>query len=331
MTRPAAGAYRDALVEHLGDAQCAAVDAPVPVPTAMPTLIPETQEERDRSARVKRNASIGAERPDTKPPRWGSARAAILDYARHVTYGATAKSPSAIHARLVDEHRPASSTLAPREEPVRYDQSAAVWVTEVARALDAAYEVPWCVHVSPQRVEIPTGYCRTILLLRVCGKPVKQALDRTAGDAPGERAGDTAKAWRHTRIVQWVEQSASQLADDVSGYVGAEVTVGVIGSVVKHGLRSVTTALAGAGLVPEPRRREESESMASNDPGKLAGEKEVAAYLDLGSVSSVREWARKRGLPLRKTPSGRVYAIKAEVDEWRREQEALMQRMAGAR
>src|SRR5512141_3152257 len=48
--------------------------------------------------------------------------------------------------------------------------------------------------------------------------------------------------------------------------------------------------------------------------------KEISRYLNR-DIRTIQRWERERGLPVRRIPGGekpRVYAIKSELDDWRR-------------
>jgi hypothetical protein len=72
----------------------------------------------------------------------------------------------------------------------------------------------------------------------------------------------------------------------------------------------------------------DSEPGLSADAGRserLESWKEIAAYLGRG-VTTVQRWEQQEGLPIRRLPhakKGSVFAIKSELDEWRRTRSQL--------
>jgi adenylate cyclase len=62
------------------------------------------------------------------------------------------------------------------------------------------------------------------------------------------------------------------------------------------------------------------EAMQRPEPEVLQSWKDVSRYLN-SDIRTLQRWERTRGLPIRRMPGGtkpRVYAIKSELDRWRR-------------
>jgi hypothetical protein len=62
------------------------------------------------------------------------------------------------------------------------------------------------------------------------------------------------------------------------------------------------------------------EAMQGPDSEVLQSWKDVSRYLN-SDIRTLQRWERTRGLPIRRMPGGtkpRVYAIKSELDRWRR-------------
>ena len=48
----------------------------------------------------------------------------------------------------------------------------------------------------------------------------------------------------------------------------------------------------------------------------IRGLKQIAAFLRLKKVRTVRDWEEKYHLPIRRDPAGQAYAIKSELINW---------------
>lgn len=48
----------------------------------------------------------------------------------------------------------------------------------------------------------------------------------------------------------------------------------------------------------------------------IRGLKQIAAFLQLKKVRTVRDWEEKYHLPIRRDPAGQAYAIKSELINW---------------
>ena len=69
----------------------------------------------------------------------------------------------------------------------------------------------------------------------------------------------------------------------------------------------------------------------ARDEDRLKGWKRIAEALDLADESSARRWhERYPGMPVKFTPSGRVYASRAEILAWVARENERVQRAAGA-
>lgn len=354
MTRPAAGAYRAALAEHvLGKSSIPEVDnlrsatlhEAIPTRAAAEALMrgdapPPVREylypaDLARLSRLNREA----ERTPEKPPRWRSARAALQEWATFRADKATSKSPSIALVRAIDEAKGSEGSLREREEPVRYDQRGSEWVVEVAQAIAEAYLEPWVISTYPVRVELDVETCRAVMLASVVGKLIVPSVDkrpnfcRAVADKPGEdRTRGGARAWRKHEGTEWVTQDEDAIAAEVYARRGVRLTAGDVRRIVAAGLRAVAEYLAGdesnpRGLVPRPKPRavtprgERSGDMGLvQDACDLEGWKDIAACLGV-PVRTAQRWARREERPMPVTSRGGVArASTARLTAWVQEE-----------
>lgn len=298
----------------------------------------ETPEDVARRRELAREAAARASRPDQPPPRWRSARAALVEWAKLRADQAVAKSPSVALVRAIDEAKGSEGNLRERDEPVRYDQRGAEWVVEVSQAVAEAYVEPWVISTYPVRVELDVATCRAVLLARAVGKLIRPSLekrpdfDRARGDRPGEdptRGG--AKGWKTRDGFEWVEQDEDVVAAEVCRTTGVAVTVGDVRRITAAGLRAVAEFLAGdesnpRGLVPRPKPRPAASRSETGDVGlvqdacDLEGWKDIAACLGV-PVRTAQRWARREERPLPVSSKGGVArASTAKLTAWVQEE-----------
>lgn len=310
-----------------------AEDIAKPAPTLISIETPEQVDYRKGLARLA--AKVAAQR-EQKRYAWGTAAAALREWARAQGDGAIAKSPSLTHAKLIDEHRGSEGKLTERDDAVYYDQGWAQRTADVGRALLAAFPDPFIITRSTTETRIPAALCRTALVLRIQGERVEATLYRSiTGNRPGEkRRNAKGTIWREVPAGDKEDERGNieveGVASRLSRATGREITVGDVAAIVRHGMAALTHALVTAGLVPEATRREEDEDMGK-DPDRIDGWKGIAEALDLADESSARRWyERYAGMPVRFERSGRVYASRAELQAWRKGEDARVQKLAGA-
>jgi hypothetical protein len=153
-----------------------------------------------------------------------------------------------------------------------------------------------CVPMTVGAEEVSAELVRFIVEARMGGKRVWSRTE-------GRKAG----TWR--RVPQTYEAIAETLGD---GWTKRHVTL-----VVRHVTREMTEDLVARGVLEarELRRGGRTEAAEMRIPGyDLEGWKEIAAHMQT-SERAARSYV-SRGLPVRTSSTGRVYAQRAEIDAW---------------
>lgn len=220
---------------------------------------------------------------ENERPRWGTLAAAWQQWARVVDDGAPVRSTSD-PGRFGQAMGAGGGTV--RTPGGRDD------IVDFERALVRA-----CVPLMVGPIEVGAELVRAIVEARMGGKRVWSRTE-------GRKAG----VWR--RVPQTYEAIAESLGD---GWTRRHVTL-----VVRHVTREMTEDLVARGVLEarELRRGGRTEAAEMRIPGyDLESWKEIAAHLQT-SVSTAQRAAASRGLPVRTSSTGFVYARRADLDAW---------------